>query len=117
MQAVRINPRSGQPPTDTQRRGRKTFVKRVLYLAVAALVAMQDPPAAHHGAGGAGSGKGAASAGKGAGGASTPGISGRTASTGGSAGHPAASTAANAGGSAGEKAGSDSEDRNHKGPA
>src|SRR5829696_1180878 len=40
MQAVRINPRSGQPPTDTQRRGRKTFVKRVLYLAVAALVAM-----------------------------------------------------------------------------
>src|SRR5215211_4066739 len=40
MQAVRINPRSGQPPTDTQRRGRKTFVKRVLYVAVAALVAM-----------------------------------------------------------------------------
>src|SRR5215211_7339726 len=40
MQAVRINPHSGQPPTDTQRRGRKTFVKRVLYLAVAALVAM-----------------------------------------------------------------------------
>src|SRR5215208_3053035 len=40
MQAVRINPRSGQPPTDTQRMGRKTFVKRVLYLAVAALVAM-----------------------------------------------------------------------------
>src|SRR5215203_3246894 len=40
MQAVRINSPSGQPPTDTQRRGRKTFVKRVLYLAVAALVAM-----------------------------------------------------------------------------
>src|SRR5215217_5341963 len=39
MQAVRINPRSGQPPTKTQRR-RKTLVKRVLYLAVAALVAM-----------------------------------------------------------------------------
>src|SRR5215218_10232770 len=110
MQAVRINPRSGQPPTDTQRRGRKTFVKRVLYLAVAALVAMQDPPAAHHGAGGASAGKGGASA-------AIHAISGRTASTGGSAGHPAASTAANAGGSAGEKAGSDSEDRNHKGPA
>src|SRR5215217_7450023 len=40
MQAVRINSPSGQPPTDTQRRGRKTFVKRVLYLAVAALVTM-----------------------------------------------------------------------------
>jgi predicted metal-dependent hydrolase len=40
MQAVRINPRSGQPPTDTQRRGRKTIVKRVLYLVVATLVAM-----------------------------------------------------------------------------
>src|SRR5215217_4291069 len=39
MQAVRINPRSGQPPTKTQSR-RKTFVKRILYLAVAALVAM-----------------------------------------------------------------------------
>src|SRR5829696_3381994 len=33
------HPRSGQPPTKTQRR-RKTLVKRVLYLAVAALVAM-----------------------------------------------------------------------------
>src|SRR5215212_5860022 len=39
MQAVRINPRSGQPLTKTQSR-RKTFVKRILYLAVAALVAM-----------------------------------------------------------------------------
>src|SRR5215212_3612475 len=49
MQAVRINPPSGQPPTKTQRR--KTFVKRILYLAVAALVAMVIllPPAVAQG--------------------------------------------------------------------